>query len=134
MDYLVSISKCGIESLEANAFINAKVEEKRLKFNEGKCRQLHIGKSTDDENKCLEINVHDKILLKDHKERYLGDIISCDGKNDENIKAKVSSGIGASNTVMNILNEICLGSKYFEMAIHLRETVFNSTILLNAET
>ena len=47
---------------------------------------------------------------------------------------KVAVGTGAISTVMNILNEICLGDHYFKMAVHLRETNFNSTILLNSES
>ena len=37
-------------------------------------------------------------------------------------------------SVMNILNEISLGEFHFQIAVLLRETIFLSSMLLNAET
>ena len=103
MDDLATISKCGTESIESNAFINAKIEEKTLKLNQQKCHQLHISRQTNDQSKCQQIRVHDKIMLKAPKEKYLGDVISSDGRNIENMKGKVAAGTAAIATIMNIL-------------------------------
>ena len=49
VDDLNAISKCGIESVELNAFINTQIELKKLKFHvpdkdgKTKCHKMHIG-------------------------------------------------------------------------------------------
>ena len=54
---------------------------------------------------------------------YLGDIISQDGKNSQNIKSRVSKGMGIISQIMEILQTVSFGSKYFEIAIVLREAL-----------
>ena len=44
IDDVLAISRCGVESVEMNAFLNQKTNIKRLKFGPEKCRQLHVGK------------------------------------------------------------------------------------------
>ena len=67
-------------------------------------------------------------------EKYLGDIISGDGKNKKNIKARVTKLLGVISNIMNILREVSLGQYYFVIARLLRETMFLSVMLLNSET
>ena len=88
MDDIASISKCGTDSIELNAFINAKIEEKTLQLNRDKCHQLHINRKVKNMNNCQNIKIHDKIMLTASKEKYLGDIISNDGLNNETLKLK----------------------------------------------
>ena len=45
VDDLVCISKCGINSVLMNAFINAKTNMKKLKFCSTKCHKMHWRKS-----------------------------------------------------------------------------------------
>ena len=68
------------------------------------------------------------------KSKYVGDIISKDGKNTETIKARVGRGIGIISVIMNILSNVSLGQYYFEIAVLLRETMFLSSILLSSES
>ena len=44
------------------------------------------------------------------EEKYLGDILSEDGRNMKNILARVSKGVGITNNIMSILEEICFGN------------------------
>jgi hypothetical protein len=44
MDDLVSVSKCGIDSVVMNAFLNSKSDVKKLQFGISKCHKLHVGK------------------------------------------------------------------------------------------
>ena len=50
MDDLLGISKCGIESVELNAYMNTKIELMKLKFHtpdskgKTKCHKIHVGK------------------------------------------------------------------------------------------
>ena len=43
VDDLVSITECGIKSVSANAFINAKTNSKKLQFGVTKCHKMHVG-------------------------------------------------------------------------------------------
>ena len=51
VDDLNCISKCGLESIELNTFINTQIELKKLRFHvpddkgKSKCHKLHIGKN-----------------------------------------------------------------------------------------
>ena len=45
IDDLGAIAKCGPDSVILNAIINAKINMKRLEFNQTKCVKLHISKN-----------------------------------------------------------------------------------------
>ena len=66
-------------------------------------------------------------------EKYLGEIISKDGRNIKNIKARVDKGKGIIKKIMNILNCISFGRIYFQIAIILRNSLFKSSVLCNSE-
>ena len=64
---------------------------------------------------------------------YLGDIIREDGKNSSNIKDRVRKGLGIVTRIMNILETISFGSKYFEIATTLRQAELINGIVTNSE-
>ena len=64
---------------------------------------------------------------------YLGDIIQQDGKNTSNIKNRVKKGIGIVSKIMDMLNTVTYGEKYFETAATLREAELINGMLTNAE-
>jgi len=113
-----------------NSFINAQFEMKNLNLNKKKCHQIHIGKPNAN---CPTLKSHQDNIIKVNQDKYLGDVISSDGKNDVNVKNKISSGLGAISNILNILREVSLGEFYFKIAFLLRQTMFISTILLNSE-
>ena len=49
--------------------------------------------------------------------KYLGDILSSDGKNDANIKARTYRGLGAITNIFQTLKDLCLGRYFYEAAI-----------------
>ena len=130
IDDVLAIAKCGTKSVETNAYINTQFEMKNLHLNEDKCHQIHIGKQNEN---CPSLKVHDSEMKKVDQDKYLGDIISNKFNNDENIKSKISNGMGAISNILNILREVSLGEFYFKIAFLLRQTIFLSTILLNSE-
>ena len=65
------------------------------------------------------------------QERYLGDILSCDGKNQKNITARKNKGTGIITQIMSILEDICFGNYYFQVAIILRNYLLISSLLTN---
>ena len=66
-------------------------------------------------------------------EKYLGDVISKSGKNDQNIASRVMKGFGIIKQVVSILEELCFGSFFFTVAKILRDSLFLNSILLNSE-
>ena len=60
VDDLLCVSTCGLQSVEMNAYINAKTNLKKLQFGENKCHKMHVGPK----NKCCPDLFVDKWELK----------------------------------------------------------------------
>ena len=67
------------------------------------------------------------------EEKYLGDIISKDGKNIKNFKVRVNKGTGIVNKIMTMLDGIPFGQFYFEVELVLRNSLLVSSMLCNSE-
>ena len=137
VDDLNGIAKCGLESVALNSFLTTQIEMKKLKFHipddkgKSKCHKIHIGGNT---KFCPILKVHGTEMETVDEDTYLGDIISGDGKNTKNIQNRLAKGIGKISSITTLLDKICLGSFYFEVALILRESMFINGILTNAET
>ena len=102
VDDLLCIGECGPKSLQQNAYINYKISSKKLQFGAEKCKKLCIGK-THKELTCPDLNIDgwkeivvkrietgdlinkdiyegEELILTEHNEKYLGDIVTDDGK------------------------------------------------------
>ena len=155
VDDILCVSECGFKSNMSHAFITFKSESKKLQFGPSKCKKLHIGKYCRDYN-CNTLQVDNwkevfitneetgiteqedicesKEVIEDVKEeRYLGDIISSDGKNVKNIKARVAKGKGVVERIMTMIENIPFGKFYFEVAVILRNSLLISSLLSNSE-
>ena len=85
IDDILTITNCGIESVYMNAAVESKVNNKRLELGHTKCFKMHVGKP---EFGCPQLMVHSKEMLTSSSEKYLGDIITNDGKIDENFLSR----------------------------------------------
>ena len=136
VDDLSGISKCGNHSLSLNTYINTQIELKKLRFHtadargKSKCHKLHIGK---EKRECPVLKVHGTQIQEVKDDRYLGDILSCDGKNTKNIKDRISKGVGIIANIFNLLEVISFGQFHFEIAILLRNSMLINGTLTNAE-
>ena len=136
VDDLSGISRCGSQSQSLNTFINTQIELKKLRFHttdahgKSKCHKLHIGKQSRD---CPVLKVHGTVMKEIKDDRYLGDIISSDGKNTKNIKDRISKGVGIIAHIFNLLEVISFGQYHFEIAVLLRNTMLINGTLTNAE-
>ena len=74
-----------------------------------------------------------QIMEEKSEEKYLGDVISTDGKNIKNVKSRVSKGKGIVSRILAILDSIPLGQFYFEVALLLRNSLLVSSMLSNSE-
>ena len=85
-----------------------------------------------------EITIEDSFVGEENmeeveEEKYLGDIISKDGKNIKNFKVRVNKGTGIVNKIMTMLDGIPFGQFYFEVALILRNSLLVSSMLCNSE-
>ena len=131
VDDIAAIGECGVPSVEVNAYIKAKIESKKLYLNPKKCHKMHIGK---EDKSCPDLKAHEENMEGTTEEKYIGDIISKDGKNRKNIKSRTSRSVGNMINIMNILSEVSLGQFHFIIGKLLRETIFLSFMLINSET
>ena len=153
VDDLALISKCGLNSVLINGYINQKTNMKKLQFDVDKCHKMHIGQKN---HLCPDLYIDnwevkpvDSIATSvmemedvlcgtsrvesSEDEKYLGDIISHSGSNTKNIIARKAKGIGAVNKVMDYLEGTVFGPYYFEVAFTLRSSLVLSSILTNSE-
>ena len=81
------------------------------------------------EGESLELQdqfVGEEIMEESQEEKYLGDIISNDGRNMKNIKSRVNKGKGIVSRIMTLLEGIPFGKFYFEVAVILRNSLLVS--------
>ena len=131
IDDIAKISECGINAVKDNAYIDSKFEQNKLLANASKCHKMHVGKAS---KFCPVLTVHDEKMDTVDSEKYVGDLVSNDGKHTPNILARRSKGIGVVNEILSILNHMCLGRYYFEAGLMLRIAMLHSVLLTNAET
>ena len=131
IDDVLAISRCGNDSVKMNAIIQSKIDTKQLMFGTKKCFKLHIGGKC--KTTCPTLKVHDQEMKSVEKERYLGDILSNDGKINFNIQARQNKGIGYVNQIVSMLKEISFGFYYFSMAMLFRTTILINGMLCSSE-
>ena len=136
VDDLNGISKCGNASLSLNGFINTQIELKKLRFHtadskgKSKCHKLHIGREM---RSCPVLHVHGTQMEEVKDDKYLGDVLSSDGKNTKNIKDRISKGVGIINNILNLLDLVNFGQFAFEVAVLLRNSMLINGVMTNAE-
>ena len=136
VDDLLAVAPCGVEAIKMNTTINTIIEMKKLEFHipetgkKSKCHSLHIGKVSP---VCPGMKVHGYKADVVKEATYLGDVIQADGKNTNNIKERVKKGIGIVSNIMDILKSVSFGSKYFEIAVTLREACLINGMLTSSE-
>ena len=108
---------------------------------EYKCKKLSIDKWTEqvrfnndkNEFEIIDLFEGEEYMEEKEEEKYLGVLLSHDGRNMKNIKAKVARGTGIVKRIITILDTIPLGKHYFEVGMLLRDSLLLSSILYNAE-
>ena len=91
---------------------------------------MHFGKSN---ILCPELNVHNNSMKSSETEKYLGDLISTELNNKKIISDRKNKGIGYNAQIMSLLNDISLGSHYFDIGKVLREAMLINGMLFNAD-
>ena len=155
VDDLLTVTRCGFQTAIMNKFINDKAATKKLQFGVSKCVKMHIGRNEikplcpnlyldnwklsvqEDESSgrtyLKEEFSEQQLLSQKSEQRYLGDIVTTDGKCDKNIQNRRNRGVGIVNEIMNILERTAFGKYFFEVALMLRNSLLWSSGLLNCE-
>ena len=64
---------------------------------------MHFGKTSE----CWpSLNVHNNEMLITNSEKYLGEILSSNGRIENNILARYNKGIGIANEILGMLKEV----------------------------
>ena len=130
IDDIAGISNCHENSVILNSIINAKIESKKLQFNYKKCVNMHIGPNKEN---CDKLRVHDKEMLLTENQKYLGDIVSSSGSCEENIKERCKTGYKAISQIKSLVKDVSLGKFSVQIGLIMRDSIFTSKVLLNAE-
>ena len=64
--------------------------------------------------------------------KYVGDIISDNGKNDLNIADRKAKGFGISDDILAILDEVPFGQHRIEAGVLMRDSMLISSMLGNS--
>ena len=131
VDDVITVNNCGVESVKMNAIVQSKVECKQLELGHLKCFNMHCGKLS--KQSCPQLSIHGKSMLISDKEKYLGDILTTNGKIHENITARYNKGIGKVNEILGILQEVSFGPHYFKMALLFRNSILLNSMLCSSE-
>ena len=101
-----------------------------MEFGPPKCVSLHIGGNN---TRCPELKVHQTTINSKSSAIYLGDQLWSDATNDATIEVKRNQGVGAVSQIMSLVDQVTLGHYFFEVLLILRDSMFVSKLLLNAE-
>jgi hypothetical protein len=129
IDDTFAATRCGMQSVEMNALINTFIESKKLYFNTSKCFQIHLGPRKEE---CCKLKVHDKIMKQVDSEKYLGDIVSNSG-NEENIAKRKKLGMKSISDILSTLKEFGIGCYYVKTGLSYRDAILKCKLLLNSE-
>ena len=99
IDDIIAVSSCSSDSVRMNATIQAKIQGKQLELGQKKCFQMHIGKNSEC---CPSLNVHTKEMFTTNREKYLGEILSSNGRIDNNILERYNKGVGIKVLILEI--------------------------------
>ena len=131
VDDNLSISKCGINSLQKNSVINSFIETQRLTLSEEKSVVLHIAKKKC-KLRCPRLKVHKNIMKTVDSVRYLGDVVSASGSMRPCLEDRCKKGWGKVAEIAGFLAEMP-NIRKIEVGLKLREAKLHNGILFNSE-
>ena len=131
VDDIISFAEGETAQREILEAINEFAVKHKIKWGEAKCRVMRVGKHKDKDQVW---QVGDIIIQETDKYKYLGDIITSDGKNKENIQDRRDKIQAATMTVNSIAACEVLHGIETAVLIDLHEKISISGFLTNAES
>ena len=130
VDDVVSVNECSTRSVKSNTTINTFIEMNKLSLAKIKCGKIHVGKKCPH---CPKLYVHGADMKDTCEEKYLGDVISEDGKVDATIKARKNKAYSYLSEIRALLSDMPFGKRRVEVGLMLRDAMFVNGILCNSE-
>ena len=132
VDDNLSISNCGMSTVQKNAVINSFIETQRLTLSKSKSVVIHVGKASKCKQSCPTLKVHNHIMKTVQSQRYLGDIITATGTQRETVEDRRNSGWGKLSEITGILSELPQVRKV-EVGLKLREAKIVNGMIYSTE-
>ena len=98
VDDNLSVSNCGMGTVQKIAVINSFIETQRLTLSQTKSVVIHVGKSSKCKKPCPTLKVHDHIMKTVQSQRYLGDIISATGSQTKGRLSRIAETAAGANS------------------------------------
>ena len=154
-DDTLAISTCGYKTRKITNFLNTHTNILSHQFGRDKCVKMHIGKKHNIEI-CGDVSVYawsEKLMTSSAQteqlqgiyfgkenmknvteKKYLGDLISCDLKNNQNIKKIGGKETGNVNKIILTLSEKPYGKHLFKAEKLMKEGLLINSLLTNSES
>ena len=130
VDDILAVTQCSVSSVKINSFIGAKIKCMQLELGQKKCAHMHVGKN---DSNCHDLSVNGSKMEKSSREKYLGEILTSDGKIAENITSRYNKGIGTANTIISLIKTVHFGKYFIEMALLFRNSMLINSMLCSIE-
>ena len=108
VDDVLAVNKCSNPVVMSNATVKKFMELNKLKLSGTKCHRMHIGKKV---KECPELYIHEQKMETSAKEKYLGDIITSDGKQDKNIENRINKAWSYFAEIRALIHEFPFGKR-----------------------
>ena len=132
VDDNLSISKCGISSVQKNAVINSFIDTQRLTLSRDKSVLLHIGSSKKCKNPCPKLKVHNQVMKSVRSQRYLGDILTESGTIKDSIEDRRNKGWGKVADISGTLSQLP-DTRKVEIGLKLRDAKLINGMIYSTE-
>ena len=132
VDDNLSISKCGISSVQKNAVINSFIDTQRLTLSRDKSVLLHIGSSKKCKNPCPKLKVHNQVMKSVRSQRYLGDILTESGTIKDSIEDRRNKGLGKVADISGTLSQLP-DTRKVEIGLKLRDAKLINGMIYSTE-
>ena len=77
--------------------------------------------------------MHDNVGKTVEKDKYVGDVVTNEGSNKENIRERMNKGYGIVNEILSILSEIPFGPYRNSVGLKLKEAMLISGMMFTSE-
>ena len=85
------------------------------------------------ETKLQETHEGEHNVLESCSEKYMGQLLSCDGSNVKNVENRANKGICMAGTIQSTLTNVPGGKFHFEIAVMMRHAYLISSMLSYCE-
>ena len=131
VDDVISFAENLAQQEKTLDFINDFAIKHKFKWGPDKCKVMQIGIKNDPEKKW---SLGENTITSTNKYTYLGDIVTADGKNQENLDARMNRIQSTTRRVMANASIEVLKAVKTKSLLRLHESYSISSILINCET